>query len=78
MDRETLEPLLQELSEMLRRASPQAIDLLQKISQAIGEKYGEELADLCSKVDAFEFEEASAALQLLITKLIFGDVVDSP
>ena len=66
---EALAPLIQKLSDMLRKASPQALDLIVPMEQALGGDHQEPLAELRSKVSGFEFDEAMEFLKSFAKKM---------
>jgi HPt (histidine-containing phosphotransfer) domain-containing protein len=60
-----LSTLIQEFSDKLLQASPQASELIPQLSQALGKEHKKAINDLQEMVDAFDFDEA-----LKITKQI--------
>jgi CheY-like chemotaxis protein len=60
-----LTTLIQEISDKLLQASPQASELIPQLSQALGKEHKKAINDLQEMVDAFDFDEA-----LKITKHI--------
>ncbi len=70
IDKETLEQLLQEMSVLLSKSSPQAIDLMPRIEQVFGARNRDQLDELKEKVDSFQFEDALDILEHLAREAV--------
>ncbi|MCP4701987.1 MAG: transporter substrate-binding domain-containing protein [Gammaproteobacteria bacterium] len=64
-DAETFAPLARQLAEMLRKANPNALDLLPWIEQTLAAEHQDRLSELRENIEIFEFEEAAKILALL-------------
>jgi len=69
VDFATIRPLLQELSQYLQEASPQAVDLLPNIKYAAKGNLHELFANLTEHVYTFQFEKAVTILGQIKQKL---------
>ena len=66
INRASLEPLLQQLQQLLKEMNPLAVDLLPDIKVALGNNYPEHFAMLEEQVDAYEFEAAEQSAEKLV------------
>jgi len=66
INRASLDPLLEQLLQQLKKMNPLAVDLLPEINTALGNNYPAHFAMLEEQVDAYEFEAAERSVGKLI------------
>ncbi|MEO5326777.1 MAG: ATP-binding protein [Magnetococcus sp. THC-1_WYH] len=64
-DRESLFPLVKELAASLREASPQSMDVLERMEPVVGMEHQERFETLRNEINGFQFEEAMVTLEKL-------------
>ena len=69
INKATLMALIQEFSDKLLQASPQASELIPQLSLALGSEHKESIENLQEMIDAFDFDEALKILKQIKTHI---------